>query len=196
MKHLISLLLIISAGLSVSCFAFNDPQIAYIPAAMNDGRDLTVGSIYIEAEPEEVWEVVANPYEFEGKISHNLKKVEVLMDEPCQSLIKMTYDMPFPFPDLKYAVYSAYKEPSVIFFHNDGGPFKDLTGTWAMYKEGTGTRLGFSTHLETGWPVPAFLTNWAVQHELPNMLTALKRRVEDKNSTPVGLHIQASLGDR
>jgi hypothetical protein len=149
-----------------------------------NGIKYVVGKIDIDEEPDKVWKVVCNPYEFKGKICHNLKKVDMLTDKPEVSVMSMTYGLFFPIPDIKYVVESRYHGHRTIDFQRVSGSFHDFRGCWHL--DGTDNDkhclLTYSMYLDPGLPLPDWLVRFGLRHELPSMLRSIKQRVDDLKS--------------
>jgi hypothetical protein len=167
-----------------------DPSIDYqkrlaqgevIVGMKNDGATRFVtGTVMINESPERVWPVMVNPYEFQGKISPRMKNVEVMLDKVNLSILKVTLDMSFMFPNFTYVVESKYENGERIDFHRIGGVLKDFKGSWEMTPIGDGskTQLTYSMFVDPGFFVPQWIVREGVKGELPRTLKGIKDRVE------------------
>jgi len=142
------------------------------------------GKILINESPEKVWPIMVNPFEFRGRISPRVKKVEMVTDEPNLSVMKMTMDTsPLPFlPQLSYTVESRYEKTEKgghIEFRRVGGMIRDFRGYWDMAPAdgGSKTELTYSMYIDPGFFVPQFIVREGVKGELPRTLTALRKRI-------------------
>src|SRR5262249_31323173 len=99
-----------------------------------------VGRILINEPPERVWPIMVNPFEFQGKISPRMRKVEVLLDKVNRSVLKVTLDVCFLFPQITYLVESNYEPNQRIDFHRVGGCLRDFKGSWQMIPSAGGTK--------------------------------------------------------
>ncbi|MBS1994450.1 MAG: SRPBCC family protein [Cyanobacteria bacterium SZAS LIN-2] len=143
------------------------------------------GKILINESPERVWPIMVNPFEFRGRISPRVKKVEVVTDEANLSVMKMTMDTsPLPFlPQLSYTVESRYEKTEKgghIEFRRVGGMIRDFRGYWDMAPAdgGAKTELTYSMYIDPGFFVPQFIVREGVKGELPRTLTALRKRIK------------------
>jgi len=142
------------------------------------------GKIIINQPPDKVWPIMVNPFEFQGKISPRVKKVEVFTDEANLSVMKMTMDTsPIPFlPQLTYTVESRYQQNERggrIEFHRIAGMVRDFRGYWDMAPAcgGTKTELTYSMYVDPGFFLPQWIVREGVKGELPRTLSALRKRI-------------------
>lgn len=143
------------------------------------------GKIIIDESPEKVWPIMVNPFEFKGKISPRVKKVEVVTDQSDLSVLRMTMDTaPIPFlPQLSYTVESRYEHTEKggrIEFRRIAGTLRDFRGYWEMSPAsgGTKTELTYSMYLDPGFFVPQWIVREGVKGELPRTLLALRERIK------------------
>ncbi len=154
-------------------------------------RDENVGQtrfvaarILIDAPPSEVWPVLSNPFEFQGRISPRMKAVEVLTDREDMSVLQVSVDIGFFLPSISYAVESRYQPQERISFKRVGGTLKDFRGYWEMLpkSEGNKTEVVYSMYVDPGIPVPQWLVRAGVREELPRTLMAMRERVMEVHS--------------
>lgn len=147
------------------------------------GIKYVIGRILIDETPERLWPVLVNPFEFEGKICHRMKHVEVIADQPQLSQLGCTVGLVFPLPDLMYVVESKYTAFSRVDFQRISGSFKDFRGFWELLPTANGkkTEVIYSMYLDPGVPVPDWLVRLGVRGELPNVLSGLRARVDELN---------------
>lgn len=141
------------------------------------------GRVLIDHPPDKVWPIMVNPFEFQQKISPRMKTVDVLVDKPHKSILKVTMDT-FPIPDVTYMVESDYtrtEHGARVDFHRIGGTLKDFRGHWVMNPahHGRKTELVYSMYLDPGFYVPQWIVRFGVKQELPRTLQALRKRVEE-----------------
>jgi len=144
---------------------------------------LVTGTILINDRPDRVWQIVANPFEFCGKISPRMKEVKMMLDKHDQSVMKVTMDVML-IPHFNYIVESHYKSNEKIEFHRVDGTLKDFKGSWEIVPKENGTKseLTYSMFLDTGFFVPQWLIREGVKGELPRTLSAIKKRVDAVSS--------------
>jgi ribosome-associated toxin RatA of RatAB toxin-antitoxin module len=141
------------------------------------------GTILINDRPERVWQIVANPFEFCGKISPRMREVKMMLDKHDQSVMKVTMDVMI-IPHFNYVVESHYKSNEKIEFHRVDGTLKDFKGSWEIVPKDNGTKceLTYSMFLDTGFFVPQWVIREGVKGELPRTLSAIKKRVDAVSS--------------
>lgn len=140
------------------------------------------GTILLDQTPEQVWPVMVNPYEFQGKISPRMKTVDVMLDKEDQSIMKVTLDLGVFIPNFSYTVDSRYtRRDGLISFKRLGGTLKDFSGTWEMKPadNGSKTELTYSMFVDPGFFVPQWIMREGVKVELPTTLTALRKRLDN-----------------
>jgi len=138
------------------------------------------GTILLDHTPEQVWPVMVNPFEFQGKISPRVKTVEVMLDKHEESILKVTLDMGFFMPNFTYTVDSKYqRNEGRIEFKRLGGTLKDFSGSWEMKPadHGSKTELTYSMFIDPGFFVPQWIMREGVKVELPTTLTLLRKRL-------------------
>lgn len=139
-----------------------------------------VGRIRIRHKPEQVWPIMANPYEFEQKISPKFKTEKVITDKIDTSLITCRVDVGFLLPPIHYTAESHYEAPRLISFRSRAGDLKDFRGKWEVEPKNGGTECDviYSMYCRPGIPLPQWLMRQAIKFELPHTLTALRDRVD------------------
>lgn len=149
-------------------------------------QKFVTGRIILDQSPEQVWPIMVNPFEFRGRISPRVKKVDVVTDQTHLSVLRMTLDTtPIPFlPQLSYTVESRYEQTDKggrIEFKRTGGNLRDFRGYWDMSpaEGGTKTELTYSMYIDPGFFIPQWIVREGVKGELPRTLLALKKRVKD-----------------
>jgi carbon monoxide dehydrogenase subunit G len=138
-----------------------------------------VAKILIDAPPEQVWRIMTNPFEFQGKISPRMKDVQVVTDLPELSVLKVTVNIGFFLPPVTYAVESRYENRERIEYRRVGGTLRDFKGSWVLFPvaDGRKTQVNYSMFVDPGIPVPQWLVRAGVRDELPRTLTAMRERV-------------------
>ncbi len=139
------------------------------------------GTILLDHSPEQIWPIMVNPYEFQGKISPRMKTVEVMLDKEDQSILRVTLDIGFFIPNFTYTVDSKYQRNERIDFKRLGGTLKDFSGSWEMKPADNGnkTELTYSMFVDPGFFVPQWIMREGVKVELPSTLSALRKRLDN-----------------
>jgi uncharacterized membrane protein len=135
--------------------------------------------ILIDAPADQVWPIIVNPFEFKGKITPQIKTVEVMADQINRSVLKFTIDA-ILIPHFTYTVESLYDNGESIQFHALGGMLKDLRGSWVMTPVAGGdkTELTYRMYIDPGLPLPQWMIREAVKCELPKTLLSLRKRIQ------------------
>ena len=134
--------------------------------------------VLINAPPDQVWPVMVNPFEFQGKIAPRMKTVEVVADQNNRSVLKFTLNVML-IPNFTYTVESLYDSGEKIQFHSVGGMIKDFRGSWVMtpVDGGNQTELVYCMYIDPGFLLPQWMIREAVKNELPKTLIALRERI-------------------
>ena len=143
---------------------------------------LVTGTVLIDETPGEVWQVVANPYEFCGKISSRMRNIELMVDKHERSVMRVNMDV-FLIPHFNYVVESTYKPAERIEFHRVPGAsqsLKDFNGSWDIksVQNGSKSELSYSMYMDPGFFIPQWIIREGVKGELPRTLSAIKKRVD------------------
>ena len=106
--------------------------------------------------------------------------VDVILDQPEKSVMNCTLNLCFPFPRVNYTVESNYDAVNSVEFHCVSGFLRDFRGCWVLRPcaEGKNTELCYAMYAYRGIPIPKWMVREGVKSELPQMLTAIRRRVE------------------
>jgi ribosome-associated toxin RatA of RatAB toxin-antitoxin module len=142
--------------------------------------EFVIGHIRVQAPAEKVWPILANPYEFEEKISPRFTTVQVLCDKKEMSVLRCKVDIGCLLPAINYTVQSTYNHTRSIAFRSIAGDFKDFRGSWTVVPSASGKScdVTYSIYVVPGIPVPQWVVRQAVKAELPHTLEGLRRRVE------------------
>lgn len=164
-----------------------------------DDLNFVQAKIIIDEPPGKVWPIMANPFEFQGKISPRMRQVKVVVDKVDLSLLRCTVHIGFFIPDITYTVESKYEPVERIVFKRAGGDLRDFKGVWEVKpaKFGAATELTYSMFIDPGIPVPQWIIREGVKNELPRTLLALRQRVTaiyTQNEAPESRHILAVNG--
>lgn len=194
---LLLLTISIQAGQSRPVIPVIDKTVQVSQTEMDNWRRLKEGEVVIQSEdvgetrfvvarilindaPSNVWRVLTNPFEFEGKISPRMKDVEVLHDAAHRSILKCRMEV-FPplIPYISYTVESDYKPFEHVAFKRVAGSLKEFSGSWVLVpkEDGRATEVTYSMFVDPGVPVPQWIVRKAIRMELPRTLIALRNRI-------------------
>lgn len=137
-----------------------------------------LGRIILDASPEQIWSVLANPYEFQNGIYSRMKDVQMLEDEPRRSVMRCKIAIGLVVPDIDAVVETEYQPMQRISFHRKEGSLKALDGGWKLTPHASGkTEVSYWMSIDPGVPVPGWLVNEGVKSDLPKTLVALRKRL-------------------
>lgn len=175
---LIALVLLLLSGTSPG---FASPEDEPVTVTYNtDGRvQYVVAKLKIPYTVEQVWPVMANPYEFEQKISPRFHNDEVLLDTDSLSVMSCHVNTVAFLPPIRYTVQSKYEKRRRITFHSLSGDLKDFRGSWELDPAdgGKSSLVTYSLFVQPNLPVPQWVVRHAVKAELPHVLKSLRERV-------------------
>lgn len=148
-----------------------------------------VGSVLVDAPQDQVWEILAD-YEKSPEIFANLSLCQVLGTEGEVKLLRQVVKPGGPFK-FDYVVNLIEKKPCLIQWKRRSGSLKEVMGTWELkpFKKSASasspasdyTFVTYSIYLDGGLALPPWLLASQVKGYLPQVLNALKKRVESSN---------------
>lgn len=138
-----------------------------------------LGRIVLDASPEQIWSVLANPYEFQNGIYSRMKDVQMLQDEPRHSVMRCKIAIGIIVPDIDAVVETDYLPMQRISFHRKEGSLKALDGGWKLTpRDGGKTEVSYWMSIDPGVPVPGWLVSEGMKSDLPKTLLALRKRLD------------------
>jgi len=139
-----------------------------------------LGKIWIDADPHHVWQILANPFEFEGRICPRVKRIDVLVDKPDRSVMQMFVNVCWPIPHISYVVESRYEPCRRLSFERVSGLPRVFRGYWLVrpLADGMKTEVTYCMYMHPGIPCPEWIVREGVKVELPKVLTGLRDRVK------------------
>ncbi|HSL81752.1 MAG TPA: SRPBCC family protein [Thermoanaerobaculia bacterium] len=135
--------------------------------------------VTVDAAPEEVWAVMVDCPRA-AEFVPGLRSCRVLESEGETALVEHR-SRPSPLlPEMAY-VFRERREPfRSIRFRRVSGSLTRLEGRWDLTKWATGrTLVWYTISMDPGFLVPDWAVRRALARDLPELLTALKRRVEE-----------------
>ncbi len=142
-----------------------------------------IGAIVIDRSLAEVWAVVSH-FEDKAEYMPRLEKVEVLAKSPRQLTARMTVDA-----SVKWARYTANfaldpEQHTIVFAIDKSAPdntIKDTFGGYSLFEVAPEkTLLVYRSSVDTGLKIPRFIADYMSRRSIPNLLRALKKRVESR----------------
>jgi ribosome-associated toxin RatA of RatAB toxin-antitoxin module len=142
-------------------------------------RSRAVGAaILIDAPVERVWEVMVDcPHAPE--FVPGMRECQVLESAADHETIRHRVKISALLPEVKYTFRATYRRFERIDFVRTGGDLKHLEGSWTLeaVEGGRRTLVRYSVYLDPGFLAPQWLVRQALRHDLPELLSALRRRV-------------------
>ena len=80
--------------------------------------------------------------------------------------------------DVTHNARNTLAQPTLDLLRQIEGPLKVSDGSWTMTPQGKGTRVVYQTDVDPGIPVPPALVGNLMKRGLPEVLTAIRLRVE------------------
>jgi Polyketide cyclase / dehydrase and lipid transport len=148
--------------------------------AIDGGKTkFVLARIYIEQPPEDVWPILANPYEFENKICPRMKTVELISEKADSNVIKCGWNICLLIPKITYTVESKFEQQKQVQFRRIAGTFKEFRGSWMLrpLDGGKSCEVLYSMFIDPGIPLPKWIVREALKNELPQTLIGLRERV-------------------
>jgi Polyketide cyclase / dehydrase and lipid transport len=114
------------------------------------------------------------------KMVPGLLACEVLKTAPDQSwqIIRQVLDYSWYVPKLTYEIRATYDDSVRISIQRISGDLSVLEGSWYLQSDGDYTIAHYAVELEPGFWVPHWIARFALRHDLPKMLRALRTRAE------------------
>ena len=142
--------------------------------------EFVTATIRVNQPPDRVWPILANPFEFQEKISPHFKTLSVLEDHADMSLLKCRVELGFFLPNIKYIVESRYEQGRRISFRSREGDLKDLRGMWEItpIDGGKACDVSYAMYVNPGFPVPQWFIRQGIKNDIPKTLIGLRDRVE------------------
>jgi carbon monoxide dehydrogenase subunit G len=155
-------------------------------SSLPNGVTGVTGSIYIDASPEKVWSAITdydNQKNFvpkiidSGLISDNGSE-QIMFEKGKTGVLFFTKTV-----YLKLSIHGDY--PERLAFHQVGGDFKVYHGEWVVNGNPgcNGTLLTFKAMIKPDFFAPPFFVKKVQEHDLPMVLTAMKKRAEALGAT-------------
>jgi uncharacterized protein YndB with AHSA1/START domain len=143
------------------------------------GRSVTA-VYYIDAPPLAVFEVLTD-YAHMAEFMPMVDEARPLALRPNGATV--SYHMRYlKFFDIVEIDERTYDKPRRITWHATEGPLKVSDGSWTLTPQGKGTRVVYQTDVDPGIPVPPAMVGHMLKQGLPEVLTAIRLRVESKGT--------------
>ena len=138
-----------------------------------------IGTVRIRARREEVWLLIRSCAEA-PKLLPGLVACTVLRTAPDQSwqIIRHVLVYSWYLPTMTYEIRATYDKPARISLERISGDLRVLKATWLLESDGDYTIAHYEVELAPGFWVPQWMVRYALRHDLPKMLRALRARAE------------------
>lgn len=149
-----------------------------------NGKEYAVGSIEIDAEVNTIWDVLAD-YDKAPQIFSNLKLCKNIGRNGSAKLVRQVVAPGGPM-QFEYIVELTEERPKSMVWHRVSGNLREVSGKWQLepVAEGKRTRVTYSTYLDGGLLLPAWLLTGKAKGYIPTMLSSLKQHIEGNSSKP------------
>ena len=178
---LAALVLIGSAGradIATDAEQHGDIDVAVIldPAAQSGHA---IGTVRIRARREDVWSLIRSCAEA-PKLVPGLIACTILRTAPDQSwqVIRHVLVYSWYLPKMTYDIRATYEQPTRVSLERISGDLRVLKATWLLETDGEYTVAHYEVELAPGFWVPQWMVRYALRHDLPKMLRALRARAE------------------
>jgi uncharacterized membrane protein len=153
----------------------------YIRLEKRGKRTYVVGTVFIKARPENVWDVLVDYHNAPG-IFKNLKLCEVVGRKGKAKLVRQVVGNHTPLP-FDYVVALTEDKPRHIEWARESGSLKEVTGTWQLEPVDSGkqTKTVYSIFIDGGILLPSWLLTPQLQSYMPVVLKAVRNKVESVN---------------
>lgn len=152
-------------------------------AAPGDDAEVTVvetsATLKMHARRETVWSLLTScPAALE--YVPGLIACEVLETAPDGSWqrIRQLVDYSWFVPKFTYVFRATYEYPSRIAIKRESGDLRTLDCSWYLQADGEFTIVRYSFEVTPGFWVPRWMVKFALRHDLPKMMRALRSRAE------------------
>jgi carbon monoxide dehydrogenase subunit G len=149
------------------------------PDGKTAGRGM--GAIVVERAPTEVWATLSR-FEDKPEYMPRLKSLSILEQTPERMRVQMVVDASVM--TARYTLVFRIDEPArciswTLDHSAQGNSIADTEGEYRLYELApTRTLVTYKSHVDTGRAVPRFIQNYMARHSIPDLLNAIKRRVE------------------
>lgn len=187
--HLLSII----AAIVASAIGLTDPELAMAlagkvptrtetftaPSGKSSGRG--VGAIVIEKSIAEVWATMSR-YDDKAEYQPRVEKVWVLDKQPNQLKVRMQLDASVTtihYTGIYKLDHDAHKISWTLDKSASGNNIVDMEGSYQLVPvDSTRTLVVYRSWVDSGRSVPTGIQNYVARRSLPDLLGALKKRIE------------------
>lgn len=154
-------------------------EVVVLPPREDDPE--VAAAVRIAAAPPAVWRVMVD-CEAAPEYVPGMRACRVLEERGDVSLIEHRVKVTSLLPELTYVFRVDHRPYERISFRRVAGSLREMTGDWRLRPDGQGTLVTYSVVLDPGVPVPDWVIRRALTRDLPELLEALKQRVEGEET--------------
>jgi uncharacterized membrane protein len=161
----------------------DDDSIPRVKIEKRGARSYVVGTVSINAQPENVWNVLVD-YPKAPEVFENLKLCEVVESKGRVKLVRQVVRTGLPF-EFDYIVALTEDKPYRIEWYRESGSLKEVTGSWELEPDDSGekTKITYSIFIDGGFCLPPWLLNSQIKNYLPVLLNSLRHKVESTRAS-------------
>jgi ribosome-associated toxin RatA of RatAB toxin-antitoxin module len=136
-------------------------------------------AILLDAPAERIWDVMVD-CEGAPEFVPGLRECTVVERGDGWEVLQHRVRISSLLPQVTYRFRATYRRPERIDFVRIRGDLKAMEGSWTLVpvEDGRRTVVRYSVYLDPGFLAPQWLVRQALRHDLPELLRALRRRVE------------------
>jgi len=136
-------------------------------------------AILLDAPAERIWDVMVDCEGAPGFVP-GLRECKVVERGDGWEVLQHRVRISSLLPQVTYRFRATYRRPERIDFVRTSGDLKAMEGSWVLVpvEDGRRTVVRYSVYLDPGFLAPQWLVRQALRHDLPDLLRALRRRVE------------------
>jgi Polyketide cyclase / dehydrase and lipid transport len=175
-----------AAILLAACLGAASPSLAAgMPpgAAQGDDAEMTVvqtsATLKVHARRETVWSRLTSCSAALEYVP-GLIACQVLETAPDRSWqrVRQVVDYSWFVPTFAYVFRASYDYPSRISIERESGDLRTLKCSWYLRADGEFTIVQYSFEVTPGFWVPRWIVRFALKHDLPKMMRALRSELE------------------
>jgi len=140
------------------------------------GRGLAIG--YIKASKDKIMDTLLD-YPSYPQFMPRVKKTNVYLNTPTQVNVQFELKVMITIVyHIKHTVNRAAGTITWVLDKSKQNDIKDTTGSWVIKPYKDGCLVYYSVSLDTGRSVPGWLEDYLTKKDLPNVVNAVKKRIE------------------
>ena len=138
-------------------------------------EEVTTSAVF-NCTPEEFYKIVSD-YEKYPEFLKEVKNCQIIREEKGKKLVEYTLSLVKNFSYTLWMTETPNKK--VAWDFASGDIFKKNSGSWSLEEEAGKTRASYQLEADFTLFVPKFMANALVSVNLPNMISAYQKRIND-----------------